>query len=123
MRKDEEGGNKILKPVTVRIVSVGGFKPSVILENHISLEEEKIRDYSLQGSDIWCYEQNNVCCIRDAKEGSDNYWYLEELEDKSIALLDPPADEEESKPKVRVRIYYNYSDVQRYNSLLQEWID
>ena len=52
----------------------------------------EIRDYRQQGTDIWCYAQFDE-------------------EERGV----------ENGPKLRIRIHYNYSDVQRYESLLEEW--
>ena len=56
--------------------------------------EDQIRDYRMQGQDIWCYRQYD-----DDKGG----------------------EGDEEGPKLRVRIHYSYSDVMRYDSLLVEW--
>ena len=56
--------------------------------------EDQIRDYRMQGQDIWCYQKYD-----DDKGGEGN----------------------EDGPKLRVRIHYSYSDVMRYDSLLLEW--
>ena len=80
-----------LQPIVVQLVT---SRNEVILENDISLMEEQIRDYRMQGQDIWCYKSYD-----DDKGG-------EGVEDG---------------PKLRVRIHYSYSDVVRYDSLLMEW--
>lgn len=82
-----------LQPIVVQLVT---SRNEVILENDISLMEEQIRDYRMQGQDIWCYKSHD-----DEKGG-------EGVEDG---------------PKLRVRIHYSYSDVVRYDSLLVEWQD
>ena len=56
--------------------------------------EDQIRDYRMQGQDIWCYQKYD-----DDKGGEGN----------------------EDGAKLRVRIHYSYSDVRRYDSLLLEW--
>ena len=56
--------------------------------------EDQIRDYRMQGQDIWCYRNY------DEDKGGDGV---------------------EDGPKLRVRIHYSYSDVMRYDSLLLEW--
>ena len=80
-----------LQPIVVQLVT---SRNEIILENDISLMEEQIRDYRMQGQDIWCYKNYD-----DDKGG-------EGVEDG---------------PKLRVRIHYSYSDVVRYDSLLMEW--
>lgn len=63
-----------------------------ILESTIDLNLHEVRDYRQQGNDIWCY-----------------------------AMFDEDENGVESGPKMRIRVHYNYSDVQRYESLLDEW--
>ena len=36
-------------------------------------------------------------------------------------MVQEPDEEMENGPKLRIRVYYNWSDVQRYNDLLMEW--
>ena len=79
------------QPIVVQVVTTRG---EVILENDISLMEDQIRDYRMQGQDIWCYRSY------DEDRGGDGV---------------------EDGPKLRVRIHYSYSDVMRYDSLLLEW--
>ena len=98
-----------------------GYGETVMLQSEISLQEGMVRDYTLQGSDIWCYkEPHNTCSLRDVKSGQDYYWYFDENEGRSMPCEAPPAKSEEGT-KVRIRIHYSYSDVQRYNALLEEW--
>lgn len=64
----------------------------MILESGIDINAYEIRDYSNQGQEIWCY-----------------------------ARFDDNEVEDEEGPKLRIRIHFSYSDVQRFTSLLQEW--
>ena len=79
-----------------------------------------IRDYSLQGSDIWCYQEPiNVCGLRDVKTGQEYFWHVDE-QGRSQPCEQPEIDLEDGV-RARLRIHYSYSDIQRYNSLLTEW--
>lgn len=64
----------------------------MILESQIRLTQPELTDYSNQGQEIWCYSQ-----------------------------FDEREQEIETGPKLRIRINYNFSDVQRFGSLLEEW--
>ena len=63
-----------------------------ILESALDLNSAEIRDYANQGQEIWCY-----------------------------AEFDMNEQEVETGPKLRLRIHFSYSDVQRFESLLHEW--
>ena len=55
------------QPVIVQVTTVGRNE-EIVFQSEISLAEGMIRDYSLQGSDIWCYaEPQNVCSLTDIK--------------------------------------------------------
>jgi len=56
---------------------------------------------------------DNVCGIRDLKTGQEYFWCYSEMHYSGVG--------NEEAAKVRIRIHYSYSDVQRYNALLSEW--
>ena len=65
-----------------------------MLEHALDLNDSKIRDYSLQGEEIWAWGQ-----------------------------FDENGNGIETDAKLRLRCHFSYSDVQRYESLLHEWYD
>ena len=58
------------------------------------MNDAKIRDYSLQGEEIWLWAQ---------------------VDENGFGI--------ETDAKLRVRVHFSYSDVQRFESLLHEWHD
>ena len=67
--------------VVLEVVHQGSDTP--VIKNELDLRSDDIRDYSLQGQEIWCF----------------------------------PDVEDEEGPKLRIKIHYSYSDVQRFMSL------
>ena len=98
------------QPVVVQVV-IANRNEEVVLQSEISLSEGLVRDYTLQGSDIWCYGQpQNVCGLTDVKSGQPYYWFFDPETGRSEPC-DAPEPELEEGPKVRIRIHYSYSDV------------
>ena len=94
----------------------------VVLQSVISLAQGMVRDYTLQGSDIWCYHNpENVCGLRDGKSGDEHFEIYDENDGRGKPIDQPLPQQLEEGVRVRIRIHYSYSDVQRYNALLEEW--
>ena len=66
----------------------------MVLELSLDLNDAKLRDYSLQGEEIWGWAQ---------------------FDENGIGI--------ETDAKLRLRCHFSYSDVQRFGSLRQEWQD
>ena len=76
------------------IIQLINSRQEVVLEQNLDLNDAKIRDYSLQGEEIWLWAQ---------------------VDENGYGV--------ESGEKLRVRVHFSYSDVQRFESLLHEWHD
>ena len=82
----------IKDPYQPVIVQLVNQRLELVLESALDLNSSEIRDYSNQGQEIWCYAQ-----------------------------FDENEIEVDYGPKLRLRIHFNYSDVQRFESLRYEW--
>ena len=74
------------------IIQLMNERQEIVLEQNLDLNDAKIRDYSLQGEEIWLWAQ---------------------VDENGYGI--------ETDSKLRVRIHFDYSDVQKFESLLSEW--
>ena len=74
------------------IIQMINQRQEIILEQNLDLNDEKIRDYSLQGEEIYLWAQ---------------------VDENGYGI--------ETDSKLRVRVHFDYSDVQKFESLLSEW--
>ena len=58
----------------------------------MDLNSNEIRDYNNQGQEIWCYQ-----------------------------MLDENDNEVETGPKLQLKVYFSWSDVQRFEALRYDW--
>ena len=65
-----------------------------VINQSLDLNQNNYRDYRIQGQDIWCYANYNE--------------------------RNEPVEE---GPKLRLRIHYSYSDVQKFTTMLVDWTD
>ena len=109
------------QPVIVQVIREG-LQEEIVFQTEISLAEGMIRDYTLQGSDVWCYaEPQNVCSLTDVKTQQQYFWYFDPETGRSEPIDAPEDAGFADSARVRLRVHYSYSDVQRFNALLTEW--
>ena len=74
------------------IIQLMNQRQEIILEQNLDLNDTKIRDYGLQGEEIWLWAQ---------------------VDENGYGI--------ETDSKLRVKVHFDYSDVQKFESLLGEW--